>query len=153
MNQTAGFLLASILLCTTGCSSITHVDSSKHLIVPVASLAARPGEWERVEEELRQGLKVVFVVSKGESVPLDSYVVLPMATLQSAGNTLAFTRDTYLLVSTGSMRISPDGQRWADIDDFAAQKELFGFKSGQVAFGFSASQTAAPKFTLDVQTK
>ncbi len=155
-QPTFHFIIGSLICIATiaaGCDSITRVDSTKLRTVAVASLKSSPEQWREVEVDLSAGRECVFVVRKGESIPLDAHVALPMARLQSEKTNLVFTSDTYFLVSQGSMRISPDGQRWADIDDIRAQRELFGFKSGQVGFGFSASETAGAKFSLDIQTK
>ncbi len=136
-----------------GCDAITQVDRTTLRTVEVSSLRTDPNQWKQVEEDLREGRSCVFVVHKGETIPVETHITLPMATLQTSGNALVFTEETYFLVSQSSLRISRDGQRWADIDDIRAQRELFGFHSGQVAFGFSASAEAGAKFSLDVKTK
>lgn len=154
MRSITRILLVGSLVCAAlGCDAITRVDSSKLRTVDVASLKTSPEQWHQVERELSAGNECVFIVRKGESIPLEARVTLPMARLQAEATNLVFTNDTYFLVSQGSMRISPDGQRWADIDDLRAQRELFGVRSGQVSFGFSASEAAGAKFSLDVQTK
>lgn len=146
-------LLTMIVLCAPGCSSITRVDTSTLKSVRIATLATQPKEWEEIDALLQAGKSVVFVVGKGESMPLETRVVMPMATVQSQGTALVFTCETYFLVDSGSMRISPDGQRWADIEDLRAQRELFGWSSGSASFGFSASNDAGAKFILDIRTK
>ncbi len=78
---------------------------------------------------------------------------LPVAKLETADHRLMFTQDTFLLVSSSKMRVSPDGQRWANIYDVDSQKKLFGLDKGSVSVGFQVAKEAGPVFTLDITTE
>jgi len=62
------------------------------------------------------------------------------ATLQPGVNTLRFERDVYLFLSKDGVLLSPDGERWARLEDLKALKELFGLCRGSMAIGFGVSQ-------------
>ena len=149
----SAFLIGSLLLMTTGCASIYRADITRLNVVPLSEVDAEPAKWEEVGKELQEGKDVVFFIQKGQAIPLEMNVALPMATLQPGANSLVFTRDTYLLVSHSNMRISPDGRRWANISDLKSQKKLFGYKEGALSVGLHSTKEEGTKITLDIMTK
>jgi hypothetical protein len=146
-------VLPAAVLLFSGCSSITRVDSSTLTVVPVSEVVAEPARWEAVGKEIQAGRPVVFHIPKGGSLPLKLTMALPMTTLEAGENRLRFTRDTYLLVTRSSLRIGPDGQRWADISDFQAQKELFGYREGSLSIGFHATKAEGTHIAVDIRTR
>jgi len=78
-----------------------------------------------------------------------------MAKLEPTKNSFVFTQDTYVLISYSRFMISPDGERWASIQDFKAQKELFGPSEGKSALliGFGITKDDGASITLDVVSK
>ncbi len=144
---------ASFALCAGACSSISQFDTSKMKAVEIVSSTASQEQWKSVESEINAGREVLFLIHKGESVPLIVKVQLPMATLGAGNNILVFTRDTYLLISRAGLQVSPDGQRWANIEDLAGQRELYGYTSGSMSMGLSASESNSVQATIDIGVK
>jgi hypothetical protein len=152
-RHTSAYLIGPLLLMITGCTSIYHMDSTQLKVIPVSEAISEPAKWADVGKELQEGKDVVFHIREGQTIPLRVNMALPMATLQPGKNSLLFTRDTYLLISRSAMRISPDGQRWADISDFKSQKALFGFSKGGVSVGFHATKEEGTEISVDIMTK
>lgn len=147
------YLIASLLLMITGCTSIHRMDSTQLNVFPVSEAISEPARWADAGRELQEGKDVVFHIREGETIPVKVNMVLPMATLQPGKNNLVFTRDTYLLISRSAIRISPDGQRWADINDVKSQKVLFGFNKGGLSVGFHATAEEGAEISVDIVTK
>ena len=147
------FLIGSLLLMTTGCASIHRMDSTKLKVIPVSEDGSRSAQWEEAGKMIQEGKEVVFLIREGQAIPLKVNLVLPMARLQPGKNSLVFSRDTYLLISRSILRISPDGQRWADVGDLKSQKKLFGFNQGDLSVGFHASKEEGTQISIDVMTK
>ncbi len=143
-----GFILAVL-----GCDSTSRVDCTACRTLTVASAKSDPEAWKGLESDLAAGKCVVIVVRKGESLPVDIKAVLPMATLRTQEVELVFDVDTYLMLQQGRLRTSPDGQRWADIQDFKAQRTLFGFTTSSLSLGLAASHENGVKATVDLTTK
>jgi hypothetical protein len=89
----------------------------------------------------------------GEKVPLKMNMNSPIATLVTGDNYVLFTRDTWLFLSPKNFRISPDGQRWADIYDLKAQKKLFGFKKGTASLGFHGTEKEGFKISIEMKAE
>ncbi len=146
-------LIVSLLLLITGCTSIYRMDSTQLKVIAVSEAMSEPAKWADVGRELQEGRDVVLHIREGQTIPIKVNMVLPMATLQPGTNSLIFTRDTYLLISRSAMRISPDGQRWANINDFKSQKTLFGFNKGDLSVGFYATEEKGTEISVDIITK
>ena len=146
-------LAGSLAMVLAGCSSIVVMDSTKREVLSVPDGLNEPATWEKVGKEIQAGSDVVLKIRKGQTIPLVIALVFPGVQLKAGENSLVFTRDLYLLISSSAMKISPDGQRWADIGDLASHKELFGFSGGDIAVGFSATKEAGARITVDVKTR
>jgi hypothetical protein len=144
---------ASLALTLAACSSIQLMDSSKREILQVPDGVSEPATWEKVGKEIQAGRDVVLKIRRGQTIPLLMTLVFPGVQLKTGENSLVFTRDVYLLISNSAMKISPDGQRWADIGDFASHRELFGFNGGDISLGFSATKEAGARISVDVKTR
>ncbi len=145
--------VVAVVLVASGCQSITHFDSSKMKAVEIASTKATPEQLKEAGVVIDAGGESLFLIRKGESLPLVLTVQLPMATVGAGQNILVFTSDTYLLISHAGLRISPDGQRWANIEDLSGQRKLFGFSSGTMSMGLSASESGPAQATIDIGVK
>lgn len=146
-------LAGSLAMVLAGCSSIVVMDSTKREVLPVPDGLNEPATWEKVGKEIQAGRDVVLKIRKGQSIPLVIALVFPGVQLKTGENSLVFTRDIYLLISSSAMKISPDGQRWADIGDLASHKDLFGFSGGDISVGFSATKEAGARISVDVKTR
>jgi hypothetical protein len=144
----------SVLLAafSVGCTSIHLMDSTKREVLQVPDGLNEPATWEKVGKEIQAGRDVVLKIRKGQTIPLVITLVFPGAQLKAGENSIVFTRDLYLLISNSAMQVSPDGQRWADIGDFASHKELFGLSGGDISVGFSATKEAGARISVDVKT-
>ena len=149
----SAFLAVSLSMGLAGCSSIVLMDSTKREVIPVPDGLDRPDTWEQVGKEIQAGRDVVLKIRSGQTLPIRITLDFTGVQLTAGENRLVFTRDLYLLVSSANMKISPDGQRWADIGDFASHKELFGFKGGDIAVGFQATKETGARISLDVKTR
>jgi hypothetical protein len=137
----------------SGCSSIQKIDSSKIENVSVSAIISKPEKWKDIGTGLKEGKEFIFIIQKGQAVPLRMNALLPMARLQAGNNSLIFTQDTYLLISLSRMKISPDGQKWADLSDLKAQKKLFGFSNGSFAIGFSGTKEKGTEISIELVSK
>jgi hypothetical protein len=146
-------MACALAVAMAGCSSIVQMDSTKREVLAVPDGLNEPATWEKVGKEVQAGRDVVLKIRKGQSIPLVLTLVFPGVQLKTGENSLLFTRDVYLLISSSMMRISPDGQRWADIGDMASHRELFGFSGGDIAVGFSATKEAGARISVDVKTR
>lgn len=147
------FLIGLLLLMSAGCASIYRADVMQLNVLRLSDVDNEPAMWEEVGKKIQGGNDVVLFIQKGQAVPIDMNVALPMATLQPGANRLVFTRDTYLLVSNSHMRISPDGIRWADLSDLKTQNALFGYNGGALSVGLHSTKEEGTCFTLDVLNK
>ena len=151
----AVFLAGFLLLSVTGCASIHHQAIDRGKVIPVANLSSERATLEGLGKGLQEGREYVFLIRKGESIPLKVRLTLPMAKLEPAKNSIVFTQDTYVLISYSRFMISPDGERWASIQDFKAQKELFGPSEGKssLSVGFGINKEDGASITLDVASR
>jgi hypothetical protein len=144
-----GLTCFAAILFFTGCSAIHRIDGVKLYTVSASEARTEPGKWEEFGKQISTGKAVVVRLEAGQKIPLKLTMALPMANLVPGENQLLFTRDAYLYISPTKFRISPDGQRWADIQDIKAQRKLFGFKKGDLSIGFRVTREDGPQIPVD----
>ena len=138
-----------LILCT-GCAAIHRMDGTKFTTISASAAQAEPGKWEEIGKQVSAGKAIVVKIEAGQKVPLKLTMTSPMANLLSGENQLLFIRDAYLYISPAKFRVSPDGQRWAEIQDIKAQRKLFGLKKGALSVGFGAAKGEAPQISVDI---
>jgi hypothetical protein len=143
------FIGCVAILLFTGCSHIYRIDGAKLYTVSVSEARTEPGKWEEFGKQISAGKAAIVRIEAGQKIPLKMTMALPVAGLVSGENQLVFTHDAYLYISSVKLRISPDGQRWADIQDLRAQKKLFGFKKGDFSIGFRVTKEDGPQIPVD----
>jgi hypothetical protein len=146
-------IMAASSIVLAACSSIHLMDSTKRDVISVPDGVSEPATWEKVGKEIQAGRDVVLKIRKGQTIPLVITLVFPGVQLKAGENSLVFSRDLYLLLSSSAMQISPDGRRWADIGDLASHKELFGFSGGDISVGFRATKEEGARIAVDVKTR
>lgn len=141
-------------MVVAGCTSIHRLDSTKHEVIYVPKRIKEPLKLQGVDQRISQGEPVIFKVAGGERVPFKLTMELPMGKLEKADYMFAFDRDTYFLLSKKlGFELSPDGQRWANISSPKSIARLFGFKHGEVAFGFTTGTNENPFMNLEIKVK
>jgi hypothetical protein len=141
------------VLLAAGCSSIHRLDSSKYQVIAVPQGLRDGSRVAEVAQLLTNGTPVIFKMINGEQMPLKLAVDLPMGTLEKGDCRLAFKRDTYLLLSQRGCLLSPDGQRWASIQNPKSVTRLFGAKHGEFRFGFSSFTNEEPFMSVEVKAR
>ena len=142
MKKTSKALwLAGVLAqAATGCAGVQALDIDRSGVIRVSSLVPdSPGQRD-FAAALQAGKEVVVLIPKGQALPVKLRLVLPMANLEALEDSLVFTRDTYVLLSTSRMMISPDGEHWAPMGDFAAQNELYDTRRKELHVGFGVNE-------------
>jgi len=149
-------LLTALILA--GCSGVHTMKTAGVPTVDLAALQKEPakhgfGPGKDGRPRLpTEGL--IVKVPKGTQVPLKLNLAVGLATLEPGDNKLRFERDLMLYISRDGLRVSPDGNRWALIQDVKALKELFGLKGrGNVSFGFGISKETGTAFHLSLEQK
>ncbi len=147
------FISGLLILGATGCATIHNITIDRAKVMPVATIMSDPALLEAFGKDVQGGKEVVVFIKKGQTVPIKIKLTLPMAELEPAKNSLVFTQDTYLLISLSKSRfmVSPDGERWAQLQDFKVQRELYGFNNkGHFLVGFGITKEAGAQVTLEV---
>ena len=102
---------------------------------------------------IQEGKEVIMLIPAGESIPIHILIDLPFAALSSTENMVSFEKDVYLYFSIESLKVSPDGERWTDIDNMGAIKELFGFETGSISFGIKSTEEIGTYMELILSTE
>ena len=146
------FLIGSGILLFVGCATIHRMDSAKLNVIPVSEIVADPAKMLDYAKIIQEGKDIVFKIPKGQAIPLKLSLDLPVAKLEPGKNQVVFTRDVYLWISKSQARVSPDGQRWADIGNLKSIGKVFGFGKGQVSLGFFATKEEGAAVNVDLKT-
>jgi len=109
------------------------------------------GMSEEVAKCMEAGETVVFKVPGGQRIPLKMTADLQVLKLEPGENHILFQQDVYLWVHGSGMRISPDGQLWADLHDMKQIKKVFGLRKGSVSAGFYITREEGPFIVLEVR--
>ncbi len=149
------FPVITALLFTAGCATVHHLDSTKCEVIPVPPGIQNTNTLLDVKQRIENGGFVIFKVANGERMPLKVTLDLPMGALEQTEYRFDFKHDTYFLMSRKGLRLSPDGQRWADFTSRGALKKVFGFKHGQFSFsfGFTSTTNEPPFMSVDIKVK
>jgi len=146
--------MALSVILVSGCASIQSIDSSKMDVIPVTGLLSEPERYTPIlVSSVQEKKDLIFFIEEGQSVPMKALIVLPMAEHRSSDNQILFRQDTYLLVSQSKIMVSPDGQRWADLNDAKAHKTLYGLSKGFLSIGFHVTKADGPHFTVHMGSK
>lgn len=134
--------VALALFLFVGCSGIQKIDTAKVQSVDLSSLEEEHDLSILVEMAKGKPLKepVVMKLPKGFRLPVHLTLNSPLAQLDSECGTLIFSQDFFLYLSHASMLVSPDRINWANMADFDAVKELFGWGGGNLALGIGATR-------------
>jgi len=144
---------AFLLFAFTGCATIHRIDIDRGSVIPVSKILSDPAGSESIGKAVQEGKDVVLFVAKGQSIPLKINLDTPLVKVENGKNSLVFMQHTYLLISRSGFMVSPDGERWAAIQDLKALKKLYGFKGGSLSIGFGVSKEEGASATLNVGTK
>jgi len=132
------YLAVGLLLA--GCAGIRTIDTASVTTVDIT------GDLEGLPqlEQLSQGRPieqpVILKIPQGTAMPVQVSVDSPIAHMAGGCGDLQFDKDLYLYLSATEILVSPDGSRWAAMDDRKAVNALFGIKGGQFRVGLSASK-------------
>jgi hypothetical protein len=140
----------AVCIFLTGCTTVHRMDGTELTTISASDAQAEPGKWEEIGKQVSAGKAVVVKIEAGQKIPLNLTMTSPMANLVPGENQLLFTRDAYLYISPAIFRISPDGQRWAEIQDIKTQRKLFGFKKGNLSVGFGVAKAKGPPISVDI---
>lgn len=138
-------LIVAVLVALSGCTYIPEIPSRDFLTLSAASAKSDPAQWKRVEEEVKAGRPVVITFAKGESLPLNVVATTPVASLKAERMELVFDREVFVMIKDGMLLASPDGLRWAEIQDRRSLGVLFDCRHGKLQLGFSASEADGAK--------
>ncbi len=147
------FISIAAMTLTGGCSGIHNIKSTGVPIVDLAKLEKDPAKHgfglEQSGKPRFPHKGLIVRVPKGTTVPLRLALDVSVVALEQGKNLIRFNRDVLIYISRGSLKISPDGRRWARIHDVKAMKELFGMKGrGTIGFGFGISKEKGAGFHL-----
>lgn len=129
-----------------GCGAgIQRVDTSHYSTVSLEQLRTEPQriglrkKGDRLEFP-RQGL--IVRLPAGATIPLRLVADISLASLVAGENQIRIKRELFLLIDPKrGVKLSPDGQRWADMGNLPAISKLFGTRGrGSFRIGFGASK-------------
>lgn len=89
----------------------------------------------------------------GEEVPLRLLLDVPFAELEAGRNALRLRSDLWVHLGPDGAFLSPDGRRWAPLDDTDALHDLFGFASGSLTVGLGVNAEAGAALTLGLEAR
>ena len=149
------YLCLMTALTLAGCSGVHTLKTAGVPTVDLAVLEKDPGKHgfglDKGGKPRLPTEGLIVKVPKGTLVPLKLSLAVGLAVLEPGDNELRFERDLMLYISRDGLRVSPDGERWALIQDVKAVKSLFGLKQrGSMGFGFGISKETGTAFHLSV---
>jgi hypothetical protein len=135
-------LVLPLLLLASGCSGIHTLELGGATQTTLAEIRTAP-----LRELPARGM--VVRVPSGSVLPVRIGLDLTALVLEPGENRLRVNQDVWLYISTRSFELSPDGVRWAKIQDVRALKKLFGLASrGAFSFGFGFDKKGKPLVNL-----
>lgn len=148
-------ILSAMALLLVGCSGIHTISAAGVPTVDLATLQKDPTKHGfGLDKKGRPRMPtdgLIIKVPKGTRVPLRLSLAVGLATLEPGNNQLRFDRDLLLYIYRDGLRISPDGNRWALIQDVKAIKQLFGLKGrGTFGVGFGVDKDKGAAVHLSV---
>ncbi|HUU02412.1 MAG TPA: hypothetical protein VM425_13290 [Myxococcota bacterium] len=115
-----------------GCSGIKTIKTDD--LKPITIAEWRSGKIDRKGiEKAGEEKGLLLKIAKGESFPL---TISAKSELFEIGETIdiKFQQGVYMLMSSAGMQFSPDGKRWASLQNLGDLKDLFGLK--KISFTF-----------------
>ena len=140
-----------LLLLTPGCAGPQKLDTTNVAQVSLAEYEADPLAFGTPMDP--DSKPVIIKIPAGEKVPLKLDMSIPFATVVPGKNRLRFILDVYMYMGGGQFLISPDGERWAEMGDWKALKELFNFDKGLFSVGFGVSGAEGAFMSLAMKTE
>lgn len=134
------------LLQLAGCTSFQTVDKTKVATVSLAELQAEMTQRKETWKLPEHG--VILKIGKGASLPLTVQLATALTTIEPASNRIRFEQDCYLFVSTGAIKLSLDGERWADMGDWRTFRRLLGGSRGYLRIGVGISREDGPLISI-----
>jgi hypothetical protein len=116
-------------------------------------MISKPSTWADFHKKIQEGGEAIILIPRGQTVPLKAQGDLSLIRLEPGKNEVRFTRDVYIHVSRKGMKISPDKQRWADVGDIEAIKEIFDIGRSELSIGFAASEEEGAFLSIVITTK
>ena len=142
------FILTAIVGCLTGCGgSVRTMDVSHVPNFTVDAINAAPRET-LAEVMTKEPKAFVLFLRKGDKVPVHLQASMGPIALQPGDDYLVFSQDTYMYFGPNGMLLSPDGKRWAKVQDSDALGKLFGLKTGTFQIGFGAAKDQPAAFNI-----
>lgn len=135
------------LAALAGCGGPKEINTAGIDPITVADLVS---DGASIAGKVKGGERLVFLIEEGERLPMKLTASMPFLEIESAGQEVVFTRDTYVIVSRQGMFISPDGELWAAVHDADALKELYGAKQGHLSIGLSATEEDGASVAVSV---
>lgn len=142
-------LLLLSLTLAPACATLHTLEAGRYEVVSLATLEK---EGERLAPKLF-GEGLIVKLDEGSEVPLSILVTTPLLSASSEGGTVRAMRDLHLFMSERGVMLSPDGTRFAPVDDRGAMRKLFGLKGGQFGIGFGVTREEGAKVTVRVQSR
>ena len=128
------------LTTLAGCGGPKKINTAG--IDPI-SVSTMETDGAAIGKRIQNGERLVFLIEEGER----------FLEIESAGQEVVFTRDTYVIISPDGMFISPDGKLWAAVHDTKALKDLYGAKQGFLSIGLSATEEEGTSVAVSVGLK
>ena len=135
------------LAALAGCKGPREINTAGIEPIPVSTLET---DGAKIGERIKKGERLVFLLKEGEKLPLKLTAAMPFLEIETAGQEVVFTRDTYFIISPDGMFVSPDGELWAAVHDTDALKELYGAKQGFLSIGLSATEEEGASVAVSV---
>jgi hypothetical protein len=131
-------LAAGLLLA--GCAGIRIIDTASVATIDITGDPEGLPQLEQLSQGRPIEQPVILKIPQGTAVPVQVSVETPLARMEGGCGDLHFDKDLYLYLSAAEILVSPDGNRWAGMDDRKAVNTLFGIQGGQFRVGLSASK-------------
>lgn len=142
-------LLIGLVCLTSACAPLRVVERGRYEVVTVDTLESEGARL--VPQMVGDGL--IVLLEKGREVPLDLLLSSSLLTVKSTDGTVTAERDLYMLITGQGMMLSPDGKRFAPVQNQRSMKKLFGLDGGSFALGFGVTREEGAKVTVRVQAK
>jgi hypothetical protein len=147
------FLVVTALLFAAGCTTVHRIDSTQFEVIPVPQGLQDASKCEEMQKRISHGKTVILKVAQGEQIPFRLTMDLPMGLLEKCESAFAFKHDTYFLLSEKKFYLSPDGQRWASVASPRSLGKVFGFRRGNVSFGFVSRTNESTFMKVEIEAK
>lgn len=142
-------VLMLVVASSFGCASIRTVPAGRFETVTLDQLSS---QGERLAPKV-MGDGVIVHVEKGQQIPLEFTFRTSVLSAETKGGTVTAQRELFLLISREGLLMSPDGARFAAVQDQDALKKLFGLNGGQFALGLGATKEEGAKVVVRIEER